>query len=111
MGLLIQLAVNTLAVLTASYVLGGIRVEGVVSAIVVAVVLGIVNTFVRPILIIFTFPITVLTLGLFLLAVNALMVMLVAKLVNGFSVDNFWWALAFSLVVSFVGSFLSAFLY
>jgi putative membrane protein len=71
------------------------------------VVLGVVNFFIRPLLIIFTLPITIFTLGLFLLVINAWMVLLVAAVVPGFAVDNFWWALLFSLVVSIVSAFLN----
>lgn len=108
MHLLVHLLVNTLAVLTGAYLLKGVRVEGFTTALVVAIVLGLLNTFLKPILIFLTLPITVLTLGLFLLVINALMIMLVDKLVNGFEVQSFWWALAYSLIIAVVGSFLGS---
>ncbi len=107
MTLLIRLLINTLAVLTGTYLLSGVRVDSVTTAVVVAIVLALVNTFVKPVLILLTLPITMMTLGLFLLVINACMILLVHKLVPGFEVQNFWWALAFSIVISIVGSFLS----
>lgn len=108
MHLLLTLLASTLAVVVASYVLPGIDVDGWTTALVVAVLLGLVNMIVRPLVVLLTLPVTILTLGLFLFVVNALMVLLVAQLVPGFTVAGFWWALLFSLVVSVVGSFLGA---
>jgi putative membrane protein len=108
MRLVLHLLVNTLAVLTGAYVLPGVHVESITTAVVVAVVLGIVNAIIRPLLILITLPLTLVTLGLFIFVINALMILLVAKLVPGFTVQNFWWALLYSLVVTFVASFLNA---
>jgi len=102
MRILIKILLNTLAVVVAAYILPGVGVDGFLTAVVVAVVLAVVNAVVRPILILLTLPATILTLGLFILVINALMVMLVAWLVPGFVVVSFWWALLFSLVVSVV---------
>ncbi len=98
--------INGLAVWIASYVLPGVNVDGFLTAIVVAVILGIANAVLKPILILLTIPITVLSLGLFIFVINALLILLVAKIVPGFTVDSFWWALGFSLVLSIVNSFL-----
>ena len=108
MAIILHLFINTLAVLTGAYLLKGVTVDGVTTAVVVAIVLGMLNTFLKPVLVILTLPITVLSLGLFLFIINALMILLTSKLVEGFRVENFWWALAYSLVVSIVGSFLNA---
>ncbi len=108
MRLLLHILTNTLAVVVAAYLLPGIVIDGYLTALVVAVVLGVVNAVVKPILVVLTFPVTVVTLGLFLFVINALMVLLVAKIVPGFAVRGFWWALLFSLVVSVVTSFLNA---
>ena len=108
MGIFIHIFVNTLAVLTGAYLLKGVHVDGFTTAVVVAIVLGLLNAFLKPILIFLTFPITILTLGLFLFVINALMILVADKLVSGFEVQNFWWALAYSLVVSIVGSFLNS---
>ena len=106
MQLIIHLFVSTIAVLLAGYLLPGVHLDGWVTALVVAIILGVVNTVIKPILTVLTLPITILTLGLFLIVINGLMVLLVAWLVPGFKVDGFWWALAFSILVSVVGSFL-----
>jgi putative membrane protein len=107
MSKLIKILISALAVLLAAYLLPGVVVNSFLAALAVAVVLGVVNFFIRPLLIIFTLPITIFTLGLFLLVINAWMVLLVAAVVPGFAVDNFWWALLFSLVVSIVSAFLN----
>ena len=108
MRIFISIVLSTIAVIVASYVLPGVVVDSVVTALVVAVLLGVVNAVVRPILVLLTFPITLVTLGLFLFVINAGMILLVDRLVPGFEVLGFWWALLFSLVVSIVGWFLSA---
>jgi putative membrane protein len=82
----------------------GVHVEHYGYALLVAAVLALANMIVKPVLIIFTIPITIFTLGLFLLVINALMIMLVDYLVPGFRVDGFWWALAFSIVLSIFNS-------
>lgn len=105
---LIRLFVNGLAVFISAYILPGISVDTFVTALVVSVVLGIANTLLRPILIFLTLPITLLTLGLFTLVINALLVLLVAQLVPGFYVANFIWALLFSMVLSLVSWFLNS---
>jgi len=107
MNLALLLFINTLAVLTGSYLLSGVKVANVTTAVVVAIVLGLVNTFIKPFLVLLTFPITLLTLGLFLLVINALMILLTAKLVPGFRVDNIWWAMGLSIIISIVSSFLT----
>ena len=100
MGLIIRILVTAiLATLIANFV-GGIAVDSFGTSIVVAFVLGLLNLFVKPILVLFTLPVTLLTFGLFLLVINAVIVMLCHELVNGFSVANFWYALLFSILLS-----------
>lgn len=82
----------------------GVHVDHYGYALLVAAVLALANMIVKPVLIIFTIPITIFTLGLFLLVINALIIMLVDYLVPGFHVDGFWWALAFSIVLSIFNS-------
>lgn len=106
MQILINLLLSGLAVVISSYVLPGVKVDNYFTAIVVAVVLGIVNAVLKPLLLVLTLPINMLTLGLFTFVVNALLVMLVGSVVPGFMVDGFVWALAFSLVLSLVNSFI-----
>lgn len=108
MGIIGYLLVNTLAVLISAYILPGVHVSSLGTALVLAIILGILNTIVRPILIILTLPITVLSLGLFIFVINALIILLATKLVPGFRVDGFWWALLFSLLLALVGSFLNS---
>lgn len=99
-NLLIRLAISTLVVLGASKTLSGVRVDSTQTAVIVAVVLGLLNTFLRPVLQLLSFPITLLTLGLFYFVINAAMVYLAAYLVNGFSIKGFVTALIFSLIMS-----------
>src|SRR4051812_37305923 len=105
-NLLLNLVVNTLAVVTGTYVLKGVHVDTVRTAVVVGIVIAVLNTLVKPILVLLTLPITLMTLGIFLLFINAALILLTARLIPGFQVDNMWWAMAFSIVISLVGSVL-----
>lgn len=105
MNILLNWLLNAVAIMVSAYVLLGIHVRDFVTALVLAVVLGIINAVLKPILIILTLPINIITLGLFTFVINAFLVILASKLVSGFTVDNFWWALAFSLVLSLVNWF------
>ena len=96
--------VTAVAVLVASYMLSGVSVDSTVTAILVAIVLGLLNAFIKPILIVLTIPITIFTLGLFLLVINILIVKWASDIVPGFKVNGWFWALLFSLIVSFVSS-------
>ncbi len=109
MKTLIHFIVSALAILIAAYVLPGVHVNGIIAALVLAVVLGAINLILRPILIILTLPITVLTLGLFVLVINGLLVMLTSYIVPGFTIDNFWWALLFGIVLAIVNWTLQVF--
>lgn len=108
MGFIVRLFFTWIAIIIASYILPGIHIRDFISALIAAAVLALLNTFIKPLLIILTIPITILTLGLFLLVINALIVMMGAHLVPGFTVDSFWWALGFSLVVSLIVSLLES---
>ncbi len=108
--ILTKIFVTTLAALFASYLLSGVQIDGLETAVIVAIVLALLNTFIKPILIFFTLPITILTLGLFLLVINILIIKWAADLVSGFHVDGWWPALLFSLIVSFVSSILEGLL-
>ena len=109
MGILINWIVSALAILAAAYLLPGVHVTSFIAALVAAVVLGIINAIIKPVLLILTLPINILTLGLFTFVINALVILLAANLVPGFSVDSFWWALIFSVVLSVISSFLHRF--
>lgn len=107
MRFIVRLIVNALAVYLTSRLLDGISIDNFVTAVVVAVVLGIVNTIIKPILLLLTLPINFLTLGLFTWVINALMVLLADYVVTGFSVASFLWALLFSFVLSVISSILN----
>jgi putative membrane protein len=109
MKFLIQLVISTLAVLISTYLLSphiSIENNSFLTALVVAAVLAFLNTVIKPIMIILTIPVTVFSFGFFLLVINALMVILAARIVSGFHVQGFWWALLFSFILSFVTSIL-----
>jgi len=106
MNILIHLLVSGLAVFAAGYILPGVHVSGFGTALIVAIVLGVVNAFVKPVLTVLTFPLTVITLGLFLIILNGFMVLLTSALVPGFRVDGILWAIIFGFVVSLVSSLL-----
>ena len=114
MQLIVRLLITTIAVLITDLILPGVNLgdmsetNGLLTALLVAVVLGLLNTFLKPLLILFTLPATIFTLGLFLLVINAAMVMLAGRIVDGFQVDGWWWALAFSICLSIVQGLLQA---
>lgn len=100
--LLIRWIVITTAILLAAVILPGIHVESLAAALAAAAILGIINTFMRPVLLILTLPLTILTLGLFAFIINALMLLLVAAFVPGFKIDGFGWAFLGALLISVI---------
>lgn len=110
MDFIIKIIISTLAVLISSFLLPGVRIEdnNFFTALLVAVVLAFLNAVVKPIMVVLTIPITIVSLGLFLIVINALIILLASKLVSGFHVDGFWWALLFSLILSMVTSILES---
>jgi putative membrane protein len=106
MKLIIRLLLNAIAVVILAKVLDGVSVDSYTTAIIVAVVLSILNLFVKPVLIILTLPITIVTLGLFLLIVNALIILLADRLIDGFSVNGVLSAVVFSVLLSILQSIL-----
>lgn len=98
---------NALALLTVAYLLPGVRVDGYESALIAALVLGLINTLVRPLLILLTLPVTVLTLGLFLLVINGLLFWFAGSVLRGFEVSGFWTGLMGALLYSIISSVLS----
>ncbi len=89
-----------------AYVLKGVNIDTFWTALVFALVLAVLNVFLKPLLIILTLPVTIITLGLFLFVVNALIVLLASRFVDGISIANFWWGLLFSLLLSLIVSVL-----
>lgn len=101
-GLLIRWLVLTLAVMIVPHLISGVRVEGFGTALAAAAILAVLNAIVRPVLIILTLPLTIVTLGLFILIINALLFQLAGFFVSGLQIDSFWSALFGSLIVSLV---------
>lgn len=106
MAIILNLLISGLAVVIAAYLTPGAHVDGYVTAIIVAVILAIVNTVIGPVLKLVTLPINILTLGLVSLIINALMVLLVARIVPGFVLDSFWAALVFAIILAIVNMIL-----
>lgn len=105
--LLLVWLLNAVALLAVAYILPGISVASFGAALVAALVLGLINTLVKPILVLLTLPITILTLGLFLLVINALVFWFVGSILEGFKVNGFWWALIGALLYSIISGLLS----
>jgi putative membrane protein len=101
-GLLLRWLLNTLALFVVVTVVPHFHYRGWISLAIAAAVLGLLNAVVRPVLFVLTFPLTVVTLGLFLLVLNAIMLELTAWLVPGFGIDGFWWAIVGALVLAVV---------
>lgn len=105
-NIILKILLTAFAVLVLAYVLPGVAVTGFLAAVVVAAVIALLNMFVRPLLIFLTLPATIVTLGLFLLVINAIIILLADNLVDNFKVSNFWWALLFSILLSIFRSVL-----
>jgi putative membrane protein len=110
MNLLIRILVTSGLVLLIAHFMPGVHVAGFTTALIVAIVLGLLNIFIKPILVILTLPVTIVTLGLFLLVINALIILLCTNIVGGFHVDSFWTALIFSIVLSLLQSIMNGIL-
>lgn len=108
MAFVLKLLVSSLAVFFGAYILDGVYIDGFPTAILVALLIGFLNAFLRPILIILTIPITLLTFGLFLLVINAAIILLADYALTGFTVDSFFTAIIFSIIVSVITWLLEA---
>ncbi len=106
MNFMIKLLITALAVVISSYLLPGVEVDSFLTAVILGAVLAVLNVTLKPLLIILTIPATIFTLGLFILVVNALIILVADWLVSGFRVDGFWWALGFSLILWLVNTIL-----
>jgi len=106
MKLIIRILLTAVVVFLIAEFLPGISVAGFGTSIIVALVLALLNLIVKPILVILTLPVTILTLGLFLLVINAIIILLADSFISGFGVDGFWIALIFSLLLSIFQSIL-----
>lgn len=110
MTLIINWLVSALIIFIAAYILrAGIHVESFTTALAVAVVLGLFNIFIKPILFFLTLPITIVTFGLFMFVINACLILLAAKLVPGFEIESFWWAIAYSILIALISAFVQRF--
>ena len=107
MEILLIWILNAVALLIVAYILPGISVASFWSALIAALVLGLVNTLVKPVLVLLTLPVTIVTLGLFLLVINALVFWFVGSVLKGFHVNGFWWAMLGALVYSIISGLLS----
>jgi putative membrane protein len=106
MKILINWIVSAMVIFALAYIIPGVHVTGFMAALAVALVLGILNAFLKPVLLILTLPINILTLGLFTFVLNALLIMLVSKIVPGFVIDGFLWAFVFGITLSISNLFL-----
>lgn len=106
MKFIMRIIVTSIVAFGLSYILKGIKMDSFWTAIILAIVLALLNALLKPILIILTLPITIVTFGLFLFVINAGMILLAEKIIDGFKVEGFWWALLFSLLLSIVTSIL-----
>jgi putative membrane protein len=104
-NIIIRWFLSALVVLAVAYILPGVGVASLWVAVVVALVMGLIHTIMKPIILFLTLPLTIITLGLFTFVVDALLVMLAAFMVPGFSVSGFWWALLFAFILSIANSF------
>ena len=107
MNLLIKLLITTVLIVVIAHFFPGISVDNFSTALIVAVVLGLLNVFIKPLLVLLTIPATILTLGLFLLVINAVIIMLGDYFVSGFHVNGFWTAFIFSIILSVLQSILN----
>jgi len=109
-GIILRWLILTFAIIATSYLIDGIQVSGFLSAFFAAAILGILNAFFRPILLILTLPVNILSLGLFTFVINALMLMMVSGVISGFKVYGFWSAVFGSLLISLVSWLLTSFI-
>jgi putative membrane protein len=104
MNFLLRLLISGLIAYVLSKILSGVHIANITTALIFALVLACLNAIIKPILVLLTLPITVVTLGLFLFVINAAIILLAAKLMNGIRIDGFWWALLFSIILSIFSS-------
>jgi putative membrane protein len=104
MNFLLRILITALVAFGLAHFLTGIHVDTFWTALIFALILAVLNVLVKPVLIILTLPLTIITLGLFLFVVNTLVVLLASRFVRGFSIDNFWWGLVFALLLALITS-------
>lgn len=104
MKLILRFLITAGLVMLIAHFMSGVHVADFKTSLIVALVLGLLNVFVKPILLLLTLPVTILTLGLFLLIINAVIILICTNIVGGFTVDSFWTAIVFSVVLSILQS-------
>jgi len=104
MNLLLRILITALVAYGLAHFLTGVHVDTYWTAVVFALILAVLNVLVKPLMVLLTFPLTVITLGLFLFVINALVVLLASRFVRGFSIDNFWWGLVFAFLLALITS-------
>lgn len=100
MNFIIKILISAVVAFVLSKILSGVHIDSIVTALIFAVVLAALDAIVKPILVVLTLPVTVVTLGLFLFAINAIVILLASKLIDGIKIDGFWWAMLFSIILS-----------
>lgn len=100
------LIINSIVVFLGAYILDGVKIKNFWTAIGVAILLGLVNMFIKPLILLLTLPLTILTLGLFVLVINAWILMIIDKVIDGLTIKSFWWAVIYSIIISVLNSFL-----
>ena len=108
MNFIFKIVISTLAILVTANILTGVHLDGPITAIILAATLAFLNAIVKPLLIILTIPITIFTLGIFLIFINAFIILFASYIVDGFKVDGFWWAFIFGIILSIVTSIFEA---
>jgi putative membrane protein len=106
MPFILKLIITSVSIMLAGYLLPGIHVSSFWTALLVALVLSLLNVFLKPLMILLTLPFTIFTFGLFLLVINAVIILIAGEWVKGFEVGGFWWALVFSIILSLISSLL-----
>lgn len=100
------LIINSIVVFIGAYILDGVKMKNFWTAIGVAILLGLINMFIKPLILLLTLPLTILTLGLFVLVINAWILMIIDKVIDGLTIKSFWWAVIYSIIISVLNSFL-----
>lgn len=108
MNTILKILLTAGAVMVLAHVLPGVHVAGYKGAVIVAIVLGLLKIFVKPLLTLFTLPLTLVTFGLFLFVINAVIILMASDLLDGFRVEGFWWAVLFSILLSIIQSFINS---
>lgn len=101
---LVKILLGGISVLIAEFLLPGVHIDDFLTGFLLAAVIILINLTLKPILILLTLPLTLVTFGLFLLVINALMILLADRFIDGFSVEGFWWAILFAIVLSIINS-------